>query len=345
MDCFYAAVEIKDNPSLAGKPLAVGGPANSRSVLTTASYEARKYGVRSAMPSSQAVRLCPNLIIVPPNFSRYKEESYAVREIFRRFTEVIEPLSLDEAYLDVTSCDKFSGSATLIAKEIRALIKNETGLTASAGVAPNKFLAKIASDWRKPNGLFVIRPEDIENFMPSLDVGKIYGVGKVTKEKMNSLELFKCGDIQNHSKEQMAEWFGGRGIDFWNLSFGIDHREVESNQERKSLTTEDTFGEDKEKIEDCFPEVAELYQSWEESMTKTGERSRLSGWVVKIKFHDFKMTTHEVSTRAWPTNKDFEKLLTTAWERHKKPFRLVGIGARLADAPSSGEMEQFSFEL
>ena len=345
MDCFYAAVEIKDDPSLAGKPLAVGGPPNSRSVLTTSSYEARKFGVRSAMPSSRAVRLCPNLIIVPPNFKRYREESHAVREIFSRFTNLIQPLSLDEAFLDVTDQKHFSGSATLIAKEIRRLVKKETGLTASAGVAPNKFLAKIASDWNKPDGLFVIKPEDVEKFMPMLKVEKLFGVGKVTKEKMHSLNLLTCGDIQKKTRDQMAEWFGSRGLDFWNLAFGTDDRSVIPNQERKSLTVEDTFSKDLNAIEDCFEHVAKLFLKWEKHMMDHDEQSRLRGLVVKIKFHDFKTCTHEISTREWPTVRDFEKLLSNAWERHQRPYRLVGIGARLADQKARQKTDQFELNL
>jgi DNA polymerase IV len=345
MDCFYAAVEVKDNPKLAGKPIAVGGPPDSRSVLTTASYEARKFGVRSAMPSSRAVRICPDLIIVPPHFERYREESHAVREIFKRFTDKIEPLSLDEAYLDVTKSDHFSGSATLIAKEIRALIKKETGLTASAGIAPNKFLAKIASDWKKPNGQFVVKPEDVKDFMPSLKIGKIYGVGKVTEEKMNSLGLFVCEDIQNQSINQMNQWFGSRGPEFWNLSHGIDNREVESNSERKSLSVEETFSKDLEKIEDCFSLLPNLFNDWEERMNKSQEVDRLKGLVVKIKFYDFTTTTHEVSTNVWPTIEVFKALLEAAWERHSKPFRLIGIGARLSGTtPDKNEAQiKFSF--
>src|SRR4051812_41078085 len=173
MDCFYAAVEVKHRPELKGKAIGVGGPADSRGVLTTASYEARRYGVRSAMPSSQAMRLCPHLILIRPNFELYKKESRSVRAILERFTDVIQPLSLDEAFLDVSASSQFGGSATLIAREIRKPILNELNLTAPAGIAPNKFLAKIASDWNKPNGQFVIRPEDVEAFMPSLKIEKI----------------------------------------------------------------------------------------------------------------------------------------------------------------------------
>ena len=203
MDCFYAAVEMKHRPELRGKPVGVGGSSNARGVLCTASYEARKFGVRSAMSSGRALKLCPDLILVRPNFDLYRRESLAVREIFGRYTDVIQPLSLDEAYLDVSECLHFGGSATLIARDIRRAIADEVGLPASAGVAPNKFLAKIASDWRKPNGQFVIRPGDIDAFMRELPVEKIWGVGKVTAGKMHELGLRTCADIQDTPPEKL----------------------------------------------------------------------------------------------------------------------------------------------
>lgn len=345
MDCFYAAVEVKHRPELRGKPLGVGGPPNSRGVLTTASYEARKYGCRSAMSSSQAVRLCPQLILVPPNFSLYKKESRAVREIFSRYTEVIQPLSLDEAFLDVTEAKHCSGSATLIAKEIRAAIQDELQLTASAGIAPNKFLAKIASDWNKPNGQFVIRPEDVDAFMPSLKIEKLWGVGKVTAKKMHDLGLFTCGDIQKKSVVELTQWFGSRAQELRDLSFGIDHRPVHVDQERKSLTVEETLNHDLARVEDCLKRLPELYQDWEQRMIRSNERDRIRGFVVKLKFFDFKTTTHERSSRAWPTLEDFEKLLVHAFERRGEPVRLIGIGVRLTGDDAAADTDQLSFAL
>lgn len=343
MDCFYAAVEVKYRPELKGKPLGVGGPPNSRAVLTTASYEARRYGVRSAMPSSQAVRLCPQLILVPPNFELYKKESRHVREIFSRFTDLIEPLSLDEAYLDVSNCAQQNGSATLIAREIRSLIEKETGLTASAGIAPNKFLAKIASDWNKPNGQFVIRPEDVEAFMPSLKIEKLWGVGKVTAKKMHDLGLHTCADIQKQPIEKLARWFGSRAQDLHDLSRGIDNRKVDNSTERKSLTVEETMNKDLETLEECVARLPGLYEDWEKRMIKYNDRSRIRGFVVKLKFQDFKTTTHETSSREWPLIKDFEKLLARAWERRGEPVRLIGIGVRLAGDETPADSDQLSF--
>jgi DNA polymerase IV len=329
MDCFYAAVEVKHNPKLKGKPLGIGGPANSRSVLCTASYEARKFKVRSAMPSSQALRLCPQLILIPPNFELYKKESLAVRDIFRRFTPLVEPLSLDEAYLDVTDSSLFSGSATLHAREIRRLIQKELNLTASAGVAPNKFLAKIASDWNKPNGQFVIRPQDITGFMPTLKIEKIWGVGKVTADKMHSLGLFTCGDLQKVSEFQLQEWFGKRGPELARLARGEDDRPVCPHSESKSLSVENTFNRDLPRVDDCLREIPPLYEDWLKRIEKSGHRENIRGHLVKLKWFDFKTTTHEMSAKRWPTQHDFETLLRRAWARRSVPVRLIGIGVRL----------------
>ncbi len=337
MDCFYAAVEVKYRPELKGKPLGVGGPPESRSVLCTASYEARKFGVHSAMPSATAKRLCPQLILVPPNFELYKKESHAVREIFHRFTELVEPLSLDEAYLDVTSCSHFRGSATLIAREIRKQIQSELNLTASAGIAPNKFLAKVASDWKKPNGQFVIRPGDVEEFVKKLPVEKIHGVGKVTAKKMHELGLRSCADIQAQPLERLKKWFGSIGQYYADVARGIDERPVETHWERKSLTVEETFSRDIGSLEECLAVIPHLYLDWERRMGKGDYRERIRGFVVKVKFFDFKGTTHEISAKKWPEERDFANLLRKAWERRQLPVRLIGLGVRLSGEGSSVE--------
>ncbi|MBX3020965.1 MAG: DNA polymerase IV [Bdellovibrionales bacterium] len=345
MDCFYAAVEIKHRPDLRGKPLGIGGPANSRAVLCTASYEARKFGVRSAMPSSQAVRLCPDLILLPPNFPLYKKESRIVRSIFERYTPHIQPLSLDEAYLDVTEAAAKVGSATAVASAIRRDIFAETKLTASAGIAPNKFLAKIASDWNKPNGQFVIRPTDIDSFMKDLKIEKIWGVGKVTAKKMHELGLHTCGDIQKYSLPELARWFGSRAQDLFDLARGIDHRPVDSSSERKSLTVEETYNKDLTRLEDILARVPALFEDWDTRMRRVND-AHIRGFVVKLKFHDFKTTTHEMSSRAYPTEKDFKTLLTRAWERREEPVRLVGLGVRLvANERSDEDTPQLSFAI
>jgi DNA polymerase IV len=347
MDCFYAAVETKFRPELAGKPVGIGGPPNTRSVLCTANYEARKFKVRAAMPSSQAMRLCPSLILIPPSFDLYKAESRAVREIFSRFTDQIEPLSLDEAYLDVSNCSVFSGSATLIAREIRRLIYTERNLTASAGIAPNKFLAKIASDWKKPNGQFVIRPEDIAAFIPELPIEKIYGVGKVTAEKMHALGLRTCRDIQQQSLRQMLTWFGSRGPELKALAEGQDSREVAASSERKSLTVEETFAHDEPTLNGCLLRLPEIYTDWSARMQKSGLQDRISGYVVKVKYFDFKSTTHETSSTRWPEERDFEALLQTVWSKRSEPVRLVGLGVRLASSKkeTDDDISQLKFAI
>jgi len=331
MDCFYAAVEVKKDPSLKGKPLGIGGPAESRSVLCTASYEARKFGVRSAMPSSQAVRLCPQLILIPPDFESYKAESKKVREIFQRFTDQIEPLSLDEAYLDVTECKQFGGSATLIAQEIRRLIYTELNLTASAGIAPNKFLAKIASDWKKPNGQFVITPDEISAFVEKLPVEKIFGVGKVTAQKMHRLGLKTCADIQKISIPQLESWFGSRADELHDFAYGVDPRPVQTHWERKSLTVETTFNKDLQTYDECAAFIPELYADWLQRINKDEYKERIKSIVVKLKFFDFKGTTHEEAIHHFPTEDDFYRLLETAWRRRASPVRLLGIGVHMGD--------------
>lgn len=329
MDCFYAAVEVKKNPRLAGKPIGIGGPPNSRSVLCTASYEARQFGVKAAMPSSQAVRLCPELILIPPDFDSYKRESRAVKEIFARFTLQIEPLSLDEAYLDVTECSEFGGSATLIAREIRKLIFEELRLTASAGIAPNKFIAKIASDWNKPNGQFVVRPSEIAVFVHQLPIEKIYGVGKVTAERMRGLGLNTCADIQKHSITQLTAWFGSRGPELYDYSRGIDEREVKSHSERKSLSVEQTYNKDLVDLSQCLAQLPELYEDWLRRIERSNAKERIKNIQIKLKFFDFKATTHEEMVQYFPQIQDFARLLEKAWLRQAKPVRLIGLGAHL----------------
>lgn len=334
MDCFYAAVEVKKNPALKGEALGIGGPANSRSVLCTASYEARKFGVHSAMPSSQAVRLCPHLILLPPDFDSYRRESRAVRKIFERFTHQIEPLSLDEAYLDVTHCKELNGSATLIAYEIRKMIFKELQLTASAGVAPNKFLAKIASDWNKPNGQFVIRPQDVDKFVQDLPVEKIHGVGKVTAQRMYQLGLKTCSDIQKHSLVQLQDWFGRRGESLYHYSRGVDEREVEISSERKSLTVEQTYDRNHKTLTECLQEIPELYQDWLRRLQRSGLQKKIKNIIVKIKFTDFKSTTHEMAIQDFPQIEDFKKLFVNAWSRREAPVRLIGLGCHLFFEPA-----------
>lgn len=330
MDCFYAAVEIRENPALRGKPLGIGGPANSRSVLTTASYEARKFGVRSAMPSSQAVRLCPQLILIPPRMSLYKQESQKVFEIFRRFTDKIQPLSLDEGYLDVTDIAQVPGEATRIAREIRRLVREETGLTVSAGVAPNKFLAKIASDWKKPDGLFVLPPEKVADFMPPLKIEKIPGVGPKSIVKYHKLGLYTCGDLQKLSLWELKRHFGSWALELHRLCRGEDHREVESSWDRKSFTVEETLDRDVASFEEARPLIRQIFDDWKTRFEKRDFKDLIDGALVKLKFNDFQRTTRERKLTEMPDLTHFEGLFEEAWKRSDKPVRLIGLGVRLA---------------
>src|SRR5262244_1666851 len=243
MDAFYASVEQRDNPQLRGRPVIVAWRGN-RSVVCAASYEARKFGVRSAMPAVRAERLCPNAVFLPPDFQRYRAVSQQVREIFLRHTDLIEPLSLDEAYLDVSENKTGLPTATLVARTIREQIRAELNLTASAGVAPNKFLAKIASDWKKPDGLFVIQPEEVDSFLLPLPVGRIPGVGKVTEEKLKRLEIQTIAHLRRMDLATLESRFGRYGVRLYELARGIDDSEVISDRPTQSISSEDTFEQD-----------------------------------------------------------------------------------------------------
>ncbi len=344
MDCFYAAVEIKFQPHLKGKPVAVGGSPDGRGgVLTTANYEARKFGIRSAMPSARAMKLCPDLILVRPDFSKYKAESRKVREILERYSSLVEPLSLDEAYLDVTDSPFEGGSATRIAERIRREIKEETGLTASAGVAPNKFLAKIASDLNKPDGISVIRPEQIESFMKTLLIEKIWGVGKVTAEKMNRLGIKTCGDLQQYPVSKLVEMFGSWGPQLYDFARGIDTREVSNDRERKSLTVEETYGHDLVTRNESLAALVPLYEDFVERMVSyrsRGEEERdqiAKSVVVKIKFENFRQKGRE---RKWdrletPSLEVFRELLEQALDGETLGVRLLGVGVRFTSKSPS----------
>ena len=299
MDAFFASVEQLDNPSLRGKPIAVGG-SGERSVVAAASYEARKFGVRSAMPSVIARRLCPELIFVKHNFERYHEISKSVFEIFTKYTDIIEPLSIDEAFLDVTDDKMHIGSATIIAKRIREDIKRETGLTASAGISDNKFLAKIASDINKPDGLFLIRPEDAERFIEKLPIEKFYGIGSVTAQKMHILGIHNGYDLKKWDLVSLVRNFGKSGVFFFNIVRGIDDRPVEMDQERKSVGTEVTYEKD---LKTTFEIIAELYRLEKELMERI-EHSGTTGRTVtlKVKFSDFRQITRSKTLQTYIRN-------------------------------------------
>ncbi len=341
MDCFFAAVEIRDRPELAKKPVAVGGT-RARGVLTTCNYHARTFGCHSGMPAFQALQRCPQLILLPTNFEKYQFESKRIRSIFADYTERIEPLSLDEAYLDVSEItDRYAWD---VAKEIRQRIRAETGLTASAGIAGNKLLAKIASDWRKPDGQFAVLPEQVDAFMKTLPVGKIWGVGKRTRERLASRGIETCGQLQQLSELEMLQEFGSFGESLFCLCRGVDTREVVVERERKSMSTETTFANDLQEIEQAVSELRRLSEELAVEFERSRHRSRrITTGFVKLKFSDFQTTT-----RAGACNQidpvHFETLLRQAWDRGNGKVRLLGVGVRFAPAVSPPD-DQMVLEL
>ena len=332
MDAFYVSVEIRDNPSLAGKPVAVGGRSDRRGVLSTCNYIARQFGVSSAMPTSVALRKCPNLVVVPGRMHVYQETSQIIRQVFKRFTDKIEPLSLDEAYLDVTDCELHQGSATLIAEQIRQEIFEATGLTASAGIAPIKFLAKIASDQNKPNGQFTITPNEILPFIKTMPLKKIPGVGKVTAEKLTNLGLSTGADIQQSNESFLAQHFGKYGYVLWNRCQGIDPRVVEVSRIRKSIGVERTFEKDISDLEILFKilNVSLLPELNKRCESKVGNR-KLGKRGVKIKFSDFQQSTKELKYERID-EAVLQQLMIEALDRgNAKAVRLLGIHVGLSD--------------
>ncbi|GAB5379895.1 MAG: DNA polymerase IV [Aliiglaciecola sp.] len=339
MDCFYAAVEMRDNPHLRNLPIAIGGSKDRRGVISTCNYPARKFGVRSAMATAHALKLCPDLVMVPGRMSLYVEVSRQIREIFSRYTDKIEPLSLDEAYLDVSDCTLFSGSATLIAQDIRKSIVEETGLTASAGVAPCKFVAKIASDENKPNGICVITPDKLDEFVKALPLGKIPGVGKVTVQKLHNLGLYTCEDVRAYPLEQLVKRFGKFGPVIWNRSHAIDDRDLSLSRERKSVGVERTLSEDIDSKEACLEVMETLYPKLEERLQSARGNMRIQSQGVKLKFSDFQQTT--VEHRCAELTKDyFVELLEEAYSRKaQRGIRLVGLHVGL---PSKTKFQQLA---
>lgn len=326
MDCFYAAVEMRDDPALREIPLAIGGSRERRGVISTANYPAREYGVRSAMPTAMALKLCPHLRLLPGRFDAYKEASRQIRAIFTRYTPLIEPLSLDEAYLDVTNSEHCQGSATLMAQAIRADILRETGLSASAGIAPVKFLAKIASDMNKPNGQHVITPQAMPDFLLSLPLAKIPGVGKVSAKKLEEMGLYTCGDVQKTDLAQLLKRFGKFGRVLWERSNGIDARGVVVERERKSLGVERTLAEDIHSWEQCLEIIDYLYAELERRLNQIRPDKQIARQGVKLKFNDFQLTTQE---HLWPVlnKEDMIAVAKKTWDERRagRGVRLVGL--------------------
>lgn len=325
MDAFYASVEQMDNPELKGKPIAVGG-SEVRGVVSAASYEARKFGVRSAVSGVQAKKMCPDLIFVRPRFDRYKEISKKIRKIFHDYTDLVEPLSLDEAYLDVTQNKKGNPSASLIAQEIRQRIFEEVGLTASAGISINKFVAKVASDYNKPNGQKTVNPDEVEEFLENLDVKKFYGIGKVTTEKMYQLGIFTGKDLKSKTKEYLEEHFGKSGGFYYYIVRGIHNSEVKPNRTTKSVAAEHTFNENL--TSEIFME--KKLERIAEELEKRLKRYSISGKTVtlKIKYSDFTQQTRSKTLPYFIADKGllFETAKELLYqERLKDSVRLLGI--------------------
>ena len=352
MDAYYASIEQRDNPDFRGKPIAVGGSPSVRGgVVATASYEARKFGVRSAMASIRAIDLCPELIFVRPRFDIYKSVSNQIREIFHRYTDIIEPLSLDEAYLDVTQDKQGIDSAIDIAKLIRKSIKEELNLTASAGISINKFVAKIASDLNKPDGLTFIGPSKVEKFMEQLPVEKFHGVGKVTAEKMKSMGLLTGEDLKKLSEAELIKKFGKSGKFFYKIVRGIDDREVQPDRETKSIGAEDTFPIDLASSEEMFPEIERLCTLVVERLKKQNLKGRTV--TLKIKYHDFKQVTrsHSFSELFDEESKiaNTAKELLIASDLTDKKVRLLGVSIsnfgfnqlRVMDSESSDQLRLY----
>ena len=323
MDAFFASVEQRNNPELKGKPVAVGG-SGERSVVAAASYEARKFGVRSALPGVTAKRLCPELIFVKPNFPEYGRISHQIREIFYSYTDLVEPLSFDEAYLDVSSHEKY---AVKIAKEIKEKIFKETELTASAGVSYNKFLAKMASDVKKPNGLFVILPEHASEFIGQLKIEKFHGIGEKTAQRLKELGVFNGTDLLNFEEKFLIQHFGKAGKHFYHIARGIDEREVKPNQELKSIGAENTFSVDLSTEDEMLNELLDMAEKVMERSNKKGKKGKTL--TLKIKYHDFEVLTRSLTMKEDIDNVDMIVKLTKQLlmnpELPYKPVRLLGI--------------------
>jgi DNA polymerase-4 len=339
MDAFYASVEQRDHPELRGKPLAVGGSPESRGVVAAASYEARKYGVRSALPMARAVRLCPELEIVPPDFAKYRAASQKVMQILHSATPLVEPLSLDEAYLDVTENLWGEPLAMNVAQRIKQTIRSELELTASAGVAPNKFLAKIASGWQKPDGLTVIAPERVESFLQKLPVETLWGVGPVTAKKLRAIGIARLVDVRTADRGLLAQAVGSMTDWLVELSHGRDDRPVEPNRETKSVSCETTYAKDLTDLREINQQIQLLAEEVAGDLKRKGLRARTV--TIKVRYHNFSTVTRshtaEYFTDSRPDLVNRAQMLLERTEAGARPVRLLGVGAhalKTAEPPS-----------
>ena len=327
MDAFFAAVEQRDNPELIGQPVVVGGRPDSRGVVATCSYEARRFGIHSAMPTSRAYKLCPHAVFVSPRFSAYKEASLAIHHVFHQYTDMVEPLSLDEAYLDVSECEICEGSATLIAQHIRKKIFESIQLTSSAGVSYNKFLAKLASDQNKPNGQFVILPGEAERFLETLPIGRFYGVGKVTERKMHAAGVKTGGDLRRLSLSSLQTLFGNAAQYYYDISRGVDDRIVSHERVRKSLGAETTFQADICDENEMIKQLLHLLDDVLESLAQ--KKLMACTLTLKVKYADFNQVTRSYSRQSGVSDKKFAKalipLLLNKTDVATKSVRLLGL--------------------
>lgn len=344
MDAFYASVEQRDDPSLLGKPVVVGGSAEGRGVVAASSYEARKFGIHSAMSAYRAKQLCPHAVFIKPRIDHYAAVSHQIRQIFEEFTPLIEPLSLDEAFLDVTRGESLLGTAEQIGQKIKSLVHERLQLTASVGIAPNKFIAKIASDIEKPNGFVVVLPENVQAFLDPLPIGRIWGVGKVTAQVFRRFAISTIGQLRQLSQKTLTDLFGASGEHYWRLSHGIDDRKVVPDREAKSISNETTFAEDIRDIDDLKAWLVTLVEQVGRRLrnhNRTGKTVEL-----KIRFSDFKSLTRSLTLGA-PTNITSElleaglELLCNRLPKNHLPVRLIGFGVSHLDADNLTQLQLF----
>ncbi len=350
MDCFYAQVEMRDDPTLAGLPIGIGGPSRTKGILCTSNYEARAFGVKSAQPTFKAFQLCPDLVLIPPDFEKYREASRIINDIYTSYSDKVQPISLDEAYIDVTHSTLFQGSASLIANDIKREIYSQTGLTASAGVSFNKMLAKIGSDWHKPNGIHVITPKMREGFMQDLPLSKIPGIGKVSFQKLKQLGFINCGDITRRNLFELIRLLGKRtAVTLHRSCLGISNSEVKEKSQRKSFGIERTFFDRIEHEPSIEKEITSLLDDYKQRFTQLDsfhlKNRGISHLSIKIRFSDFKTYTREVPiTRGHSSTLIAAKQLDSYAEAiiknlfydmrktYKLPLRLIGLGIKLKDA-------------
>ncbi len=331
MDSFFASIEIRDNPNLKNKPVAVGGKANERGVLTTCNYLARKYGLHSAMSSKRAVHLCKDLIILPVDIAKYRKESKEIFKIFKCYSHKVEPVSIDEAFLDVSESRYCQGDPEEMARQIRSCIKTDFGITASAGISSNKLIAKICSDWKKPDNQFSICDDEIPSFIETVSLKSIPGIGKVNYKKCENLNMRNCSDMQKMPKDELVRIFGSYGHTLFNLVRGIDNREIETNRIRKSISVEDTFLHDLSDTDSCKQQLSILYiKLIERCRSSRIDTNEVREIFLKIKFNDFETITRQKKCLSLELN-DFTNLFESNIVRVIKPIRLLGIGFRLND--------------